>query len=316
VSVTQQFNTTTSMGRLTSTCCCPSPQFEREVTAWRIRDKIAASKMKGMWMGGVPPLGYAVRDRKLIIVECEAETVRHIFRHYAELGSVRLLRRSSKPTASLANAGPVLRDDAGAASRSPWRALSDVAEPDLSRRDRPQRPNLPRRARSDHDPALWDAAQARLAENAVERGTGTRVKNPSLLTDYCSTAGATACPDPCGQEGQAVPLLRLPPADRRGVPMPSLRIPAAEIEQIVTNRIRRLLSEPASVFEILDAQARRTAAAAEPDDPCRPSSPAVGWECRRCACGSVLLALVQRVDMHPDEVILHLRPRRLAALLR
>jgi site-specific DNA recombinase len=67
-------------------------QFEREVTGERIRDKIAASKKKGMWMGGVPPLGYTVQDRKLITLDGEGETVRHIFRRYAELGSVRLLK--------------------------------------------------------------------------------------------------------------------------------------------------------------------------------------------------------------------------------
>src|SRR6516162_2962492 len=93
VSVTQQFNTTTSMGRLTLNVLLSFAQFEREVTGKRIRDKIAASKKKGMWMGGVPPLGYAVRDRKLVIVEREAETVRHIFRRYAALGSVRLLQQ-------------------------------------------------------------------------------------------------------------------------------------------------------------------------------------------------------------------------------
>src|SRR5207302_10265072 len=92
VSVTQQFNTTTSMGRLTLNVLLSFAQFEREVTGERIRDKIAASKQKGMWMGGVPPLGYTVRDRKLIIVESEAETVQHIFRRYAALGSVRLLK--------------------------------------------------------------------------------------------------------------------------------------------------------------------------------------------------------------------------------
>ncbi len=93
VPVTQQFNTTTSMGRLTLNVLLSFAQFEREVTGERIRDKIAASKKKGMWMGGVPPLGYRVRDRKLIIVEGEAETVRHIFRRYAALGSVRLLQQ-------------------------------------------------------------------------------------------------------------------------------------------------------------------------------------------------------------------------------
>ena len=67
-------------------------QFEREVTGERIRDKIAASKQKGMWMGGIPPLGYRVHDRKLVVIESEAEIVRIIFRRYAELGSVRLLK--------------------------------------------------------------------------------------------------------------------------------------------------------------------------------------------------------------------------------
>src|ERR1700719_3361792 len=92
VSVTQQFNTTTSMGRLTLNVLLSFAQFEREVIGERIRDKIAASKKKGMWMGGVPPLGYQAQDRKLVIVESEAEIVRFIFRRYAELGSVRWLK--------------------------------------------------------------------------------------------------------------------------------------------------------------------------------------------------------------------------------
>lgn len=92
VSVTQQFNTTTSMGRLTLNVLLSFAQFEREVTGERIRDKIAASKKKGMWMGGVVPLGYDVKDRKLVINAQEADRVRHMFRRYLELGSVRALR--------------------------------------------------------------------------------------------------------------------------------------------------------------------------------------------------------------------------------
>ncbi len=92
VAVTQQFNTTTSMGRLTLNVLLSFAQFEREVTGERIRDKIAASKRKGMWIGGLVPLGYEVRDRRLVIEPTEAETVRHIFRRYCELGSVRLLK--------------------------------------------------------------------------------------------------------------------------------------------------------------------------------------------------------------------------------
>jgi len=91
VSVTQQFNTTTSMGRLTLNVLLSFAQFEREVTAERIRDKIAASRKKGLWMGGPPPLGYDVRDKKLVVNEVEATTVRQLYETYVELGSVKAL---------------------------------------------------------------------------------------------------------------------------------------------------------------------------------------------------------------------------------
>jgi DNA invertase Pin-like site-specific DNA recombinase len=92
VAVTQQFNTTTSMGRLTLNVLLAFVQFEREVTGERIRDKIAASKKKGLWMGGLPPLGYDAKDGKLLVNDREAETVRHIYRRYVELGSVFALK--------------------------------------------------------------------------------------------------------------------------------------------------------------------------------------------------------------------------------
>src|ERR1700732_1282671 len=92
VSITQQFNTTTSMGRLTLNVLLSFAQFEREVTGERIRDKVAASKKKGMWMGGRPPLGYDLKDRKLIVHPAQAKQVQEIFRAYLELGCVRKLK--------------------------------------------------------------------------------------------------------------------------------------------------------------------------------------------------------------------------------
>src|SRR4051812_21224597 len=88
VSVTQQFNTTTSMGRLTLNVLLSFAQFEREVTSERIRDKIAASKRKGIWVGGKAPLGYEVKDHKIVTVEKDSECVRTIFRSYLKLGSI------------------------------------------------------------------------------------------------------------------------------------------------------------------------------------------------------------------------------------
>ncbi|MEQ9112483.1 MAG: recombinase family protein [Rhodospirillaceae bacterium] len=92
VSVTQQFNTTSSMGRLTLNVLLSFAQFEREVTGERIRDKVEASRKKGIWMGGHPPLGYDIIDRKLIVNDAEAKTVRHIFKRYLELKSVSTLK--------------------------------------------------------------------------------------------------------------------------------------------------------------------------------------------------------------------------------
>lgn len=96
VSVTQAFNTTSSMGRLTLNVLLSFAQFEREVTAERIRDKFRASKEKGMWMGGKPPLGYDIDHRKLVINEAEADTVRDIFKTYLEVRSVIKLRHDLK----------------------------------------------------------------------------------------------------------------------------------------------------------------------------------------------------------------------------
>lgn len=96
VSVTQQFNSTTSMGRLTLNILLSFAQFEREVTGERIRDKIAASKKKGMWMGGPVPLGYDLESRKLIAHPREAEVVRNIFALYLKFGCVRKLMAQLK----------------------------------------------------------------------------------------------------------------------------------------------------------------------------------------------------------------------------
>ena len=217
VSVTQQFNTTTSMGRLTLNVLLSFAQFEREVTGERIRDKIAASKKKGMWMGGVPPLGYAVRERKLIIVEREAEIVRHIFRRYAALGSVRLLKQELE-------AHGITGKSWTSASGRRWggKPLGRGAlylmlqQPDLPRRDRPPGSDLPRRARSDHRPG---AVGRRAGPPCRERGRARRRYSGEEPEPARRLAvrqlGPAHDPDPCGQERQALPLLRLALADHR-----------------------------------------------------------------------------------------------------
>jgi site-specific DNA recombinase len=135
--VTQSFNTTTSMGRLTLNVLLSFAQFEREVTGERIRDKIAASKKKGMWMGGVVPLGYRVEDRALHTVEDHAEIVRSLFRRYLETGSVVRLKQQldaedSRIPIRIRWRGPLDRRRVS----QPGAHLQDLVEPDLRRSDR------------------------------------------------------------------------------------------------------------------------------------------------------------------------------------
>ena len=129
VSVTQQFNTTTSMGRLTLNVLLSFAQFEREVTSERIRDKIAASKRKGLWVGGMAPLGYDTKDRKITVNEAEAESVRTIFRSYLQLGSLNLLMTDLRKHSIVTKARTL---KTGHAIGGTGRAESDRSTPAIS----------------------------------------------------------------------------------------------------------------------------------------------------------------------------------------
>jgi len=182
VSVTQQFNTTTSMGRLTLNVLLSFAQFEREVIGERIRDKIAASKRKGMWMGGVPPLGYRVQDRKLVIIDGDAEIVRSIFHGYAELGSVRLLKEeleahgiksARRATASgrLTGGKPFSRGALYLILQNRT-YLGEVVHKGQSH---------PGEHAPIIDAPLWDAVQSQRAANTAQRHSGARTRQPSLF---------------------------------------------------------------------------------------------------------------------------------------
>ena len=258
VSVTQQFNTTTSMGRLTLNMLLSFAQFEREIAGERIRDKIAASKAKGMWMGGNVPLGYDVKERKLIVNDAEAETVRMIFRRYAELGSVRILADE------LAGLGIVSkrrrrcrRRPGGWQPFFPRRALHLAAESDLPGRDWASGQGLPWSARGDRR----GRALATRPREAGRQSTG-----PSAWRD-CGRAepacradrGRRRTPhdaDACGEEGPALPVLRLDGADNRqarSLHEKGLRVPAGDVEALVLDRIRAFFASEQDVGETLSS---------------------------------------------------------------
>src|SRR5215212_1693480 len=318
VSVTQQFNTTTSMGRLTLNVLLSFAQFEREVAGERIRDKIAASKQKGMWMGGMPPLGYAVRDHKLVIVPGEADTVRHIFRRYQVLGSVRLLRDE------LQLQGVVSKKWGSGSGRS-WGGKpiargalylmlqNRIYCGDIVHKDK----HYPGEHQAIIEPELWDAVQSRLVANAVERSTGERAKNPSLLAGLLFDAdGNRMTPTHAVKKGRRYryyvshPLIT---QARAGSPE-GLRVPAPEIEQLVAKRVCQFLSEPDSLLEATEQLGLDAANQQRLID--RAAQIAGGWSTRPTMQMRVLFTtLIQKIEVRPERVELQIRPARLATLL-
>src|SRR6201984_662335 len=169
VSVTQQFNTTTSMGRLTLNMLLSFAQFEREIAGERIRDKIAASKKKGMWMGGNVPLGYDVKDRKLVVNETEATTVRMIFRRYAELGSVALLKAELDRLGIVSKRREGARGALSGGKRFSRGALYLMLQNRLYRGEVAHKDQIYPRPHEAIEPEYWQAVQNRLAAGRHER---------------------------------------------------------------------------------------------------------------------------------------------------
>src|SRR5450631_659211 len=246
VSVTQQFNTTTSMGRLTLNMLLSFAQFEREIAGERIRDKIAASKAKGMWMGGNVPLGYDVK--------AEAATVRMIFQRYAELGSVALLK------AELERAGIVSKRREGAGGelsggkRFSRGALYLMLQNRLYRGEVAHNEKIyPGQHEAIIEPELWQAVQDKLAAGRRERSMAVGAEAPSLLSGLIfDSEGARLSPTHAVKKGKRYRYYvstALITGSRSEHPK-GRRIPAGDIEGLVLDRLRALF---ASDGEISDA---------------------------------------------------------------
>ncbi|OUS09126.1 hypothetical protein A9Q96_00150 [Rhodobacterales bacterium 52_120_T64] len=183
ISVTQSFNTTTSMGRLTLNVLLSFAQFEREVTAERIRDKITASKEKGMWMGGRRPLGYDVRNRKLINNDDEAETVREIFQQYVRIGSVSRLQKHLEKRNIRSKFWTTQKGvETGGKPFSRGALYTLLQNPIYIGRIRHKEQTFKGLHIGIICLALWEKAQCQLAKNRVTRKHRTNARSPSLLT--------------------------------------------------------------------------------------------------------------------------------------
>ncbi len=318
VSITQQFNTTTSMGRLTLNVLLSFAQFEREVIGERVRDKIAASKKKGMWMGGFPSLGYDVQDRKLVVNAKEALTVPHIFRRYVELKSVRALQ--------------VELNDAGIRSKQRTRPDGSVCGGQkLSRgalylmlQNRIYRGEITHKgcAYPGEHPAiiqkpLWDQVQAVLTANRFERATGAHAKQPSLLAGVIfDETGARLTPTHCVKKGTRYRYyvstsLVTGAANARSN---GRRMPAADLEGLVIQKLRTFLADQGAVLDAIHNEYPDGSGQRRLIDRGRQLAEELGALAPDKIKAS-LMVLLSRVNVRSDGLEIKIHRRRLVELL-
>jgi site-specific DNA recombinase len=250
VSITQSFNTTTSMGRLTLNVLLSFAHFEREVIGERIRDKFAASRRKGMWMGGWAPLGYEVRDRKLVVNEEDAKLVRSIFERFLKTGSATILARQLVQEGVRNKYGKLV--DKGML----YKLLHNPVYVGEAVHKGVSYPG-------EHDAILdrktWDKVQAHLQSDPRKRSAAARSQTPALLKGIIyGPDGAAMSPSHTRRKGRlyryyvSQTILKLARTD-----MPVGRVPAAEVETIVIDQVRILLRSPEIIVRTW-RQARET----------------------------------------------------------
>jgi DNA invertase Pin-like site-specific DNA recombinase len=256
VSVTQQFNTTTSMGRLTLNMLLSFAQFEREIAGERIRDKIAASKAKGMWMGGTVPLGYDVKDRKLFINPVEAETVRLIFQRYAELGSVKLLQAELDRRGLRSKRREGARGLITGGAKFSRGILYLILQNRLYRGEVAHKGNVyPGQHEPIIDADLWTVVQAKLAANRKARSLSTGAEAPSLLSgllfDHDSNRMTPTHANKRGRRYRYYISAVL--LDPRKSARDTMRVPASDVEGLIFDRLRTFLSSRREIADALAA---------------------------------------------------------------
>ena len=250
VSVTQQFNTANSMGRLTLNVLLSFAQFEREVTAERIRDKIAASKKKGMWMGGLPPLGYDAIDKKLVVNEGEAETVRVLFDLYLELRSVRKVKERADQLGYITKRRKSGDQFYGGQPFTRGHLYQLLHNPVYVGEVVHKSQTYPGLHESIVRRDVWEAVQKALDDQAPVRRSPTNSKQLCLLADRVfDENGDALSPSYCNKKGRRYSyyiskhLMR--GTDKEG----GWRIPADHLEKIVLDELCRFLGDGARVAD-------------------------------------------------------------------
>jgi site-specific DNA recombinase len=318
VSVTQQFNTTISMGRLTLNILLSFARFEREVIGERIRDKFAASRKKGMWMGGWPPLGYEVRDRQLVVVEREAAVVRRIFDRFAKTGSTLAVARELNAVGEVTKHRQCA---GGGRGGNPWTKgavyrvlanrvyLGETVHKGVA---------YPGEHAAIVDQRTWDKAHAVMAEPAHRRGAATRAQAPALLKGLIfGPNGRPMSPSHTRRRGRIYRYYVTREAIADGYDSCAVTsVPAADVEGAVLDHIQKLLAAPELVARIWATAKRDDDAITEREVTVLLAEFATVWnELFPAEQARIVQLLVQRVDVQEDALEVRIRAEGLASLV-
>ncbi|PJK28844.1 recombinase family protein, partial [Minwuia thermotolerans] len=311
VSVTQQFNTTTSMGRLTLNVLLSFAQFEREVTAERIRDKIAASRSKGMWMGGAVPIGYRVEDRKLVIDAEAAATVRRIFELYLGLGSVREVKAACDRqgiVTAVRTSRSGRRSGGVSFSRGHlyWLLRNPIYIGRVKHRGQTYE--------GEHEPiidvATWEAVQKMLDGRAKHRRAQVNTPSPSHLFKgrLFDETGELLYATHAQKRGQRYFYYTSKHlVTRKGESSSGWRLPAPTLDRLIVDQLVALLRDPLRVMGLLvhedddSNEVTRTLDAAN-------ATADVLTGADRDTRLRMLAALLQRAELRENSIMVHLRP--------
>ena len=313
VSVTQAFNTTTSMGRLTLNVLLSFAQFEREVTGERIRDKIAASKKKGMWMGGVVSLGYDCVDHKLIVNPKEAHTVREIFRQYLRLGCVMKLKQylEREQIRSKVRTSKV-RNTSGGATFSRG-ALYHLLNNRIYIGETVHRgQSYPGQHEAIVPRGLWNQVSDLLRANNQAHRSGKSHSTPSMLSGIVfDTKGVRFTPTHAVKSGKRYRYYTSQASIQKTGETPGItRFPAQEVEGLVVSQVHLLLRSPDKCTAALDGSPEKDVAAE------RARKLAKGWpELEISKQHEFIRNVLRRVVIGQTKIWIEFNPTRLAEAL-
>jgi site-specific DNA recombinase len=309
VSVTQAFNTTTSMGRLMLNVLLSFAQFEREVTGERIRDKFAASRKKGMWMGGWAPLGYDIQDRKLVINAPEADHVRFMFERFARLRSV------TKLIPILAAEGIKAKSGKPVEKGYLYRIISN---PVYVGEAVHKGASYPGEHKAIIDGALWQRVQDILKESPRKRAANSRARTPALLKGLIfGPSGTAMTPSHTRRNGKLYRYYIDMDVLKRGAEPGSVsRIAAGDVERAVIDQLRAILRAPEIIVRTWRTARRKidTITEAEVRDALEQLDPL--WdELFPAEQARIVQLLVERVDIQEDGIEIRFRVDGLVSLV-